>query len=242
MSTEEFSNGFDILVDSYRRFKDFDDRMLLDTIEYSEYEKSVYLTKAQEALVQEVYSGKYTADSFERTEEVRRQLDALVQQVAFSKDTKSNHLSDKFKHKTYSLPDDCWYIIYEQVKWSSDAGECVADGIADIVPVTHDEYQRTINNPFRGPNKRRVLRLDIGKLEVELVSSYNVGTYTIRYVKRPEPIVLCDLEADGLNINGVTSPQTCQLSDLVHQEILSRAVTMALSHRLNNTNKDNASK
>ena len=46
MSTEEFSNGFDILVDSYRRFKDFDDRMLLDTIEYSEYEKSVYLTKA----------------------------------------------------------------------------------------------------------------------------------------------------------------------------------------------------
>ena len=86
MSTEEFSNGFDILVDSYRRFKDFDDRMLLDTIEYSEYEKSVYLTKAQEALVQEVYSGKSTADSFERTEEVRRQLDALVQQVAFSKD------------------------------------------------------------------------------------------------------------------------------------------------------------
>lgn len=114
--------------------------------------------------------------------------------------------------------------------------------IADIVPCTHDEYQRTINNPFRGPNKRRVLRLDIGKLEVELVSSYNVGTYTIRYVKRPEPIVLCDLEADGLDINGVASPQTCQLSDLVHQEILSRAVTMALSHRLNNTNKDNASK
>ena len=77
---------------------------------------------------------------------------------------------------------------------------------------------------------------------MELVSSYNVGTYTIRYVKRPEPIVLCNLEADGLDINGVASPQTCQLSDLVHQEILNRAVTMALSHRLNNTNKDNASK
>lgn len=242
MSTEEFSNGFDILVDSYRRFKDFDDRMLLDTIEYSEYEKSIYLTKAQEALVQEVYSGKYTADSFERTEEVRRQLDALVQQVAFRENTESNHLSDKFKHTTYNLPNDCWYIVYEQAKFGSDAGECIANSVADVVPVTHDEYQRTINNPFRGPNKRRVLRLDIGKLEVELVSSYNIDTYTIRYIKRPEPIVLCDLEADGLNINGVVSPQTCQLSDLIHQEILSRAVTMALSHRLNNTNKDNASK
>ena len=242
MSTEEFSNGFDILVDSYRRFKDFDDRMLLDTIEYSEYEKSVYLTKAQEALVQEVYSGKYTADSFERTEEVRRQLDALVQQVSFRENTESNHLSDKFKHNTYNLPNDCWYIVYEQAKFGSDAGECIANSVADVVPVTHDEYQRTINNPFRGPNKRRVLRLDIGKLEVELVSSYNIDTYTIRYIKRPEPIVLCDLEADGLDINGIVSPQTCQLSDLIHQEILSRAVTMALSHRLNNTNKDNASK
>ena len=241
MSTEEFSNGFDILVDSYRRFKDFDDRMLLDTIEYSEYEKSVYLTKAQEALVQEVYSGKYTADSFERTEEVRRQLDALVQQEDCEK-IESTYLSDKFKHTTYSLPISCWYIIYEQATFSSNIGECITGQVADVVPVTHDEYQRTINNPFRGPNKRRVLRLDIGKLEVELVSSYNVGTYTIRYVKRPEPIVLCDLEADGLDINGVVSPQTCQLSDLVHQEILNRAVTMALSHRLNNTNKDNASK
>lgn len=242
MSTEEFSNGFDVLVDSYRRFKDFDDRMLLDTIEYSEYEKSIYLTKAQEAFVQDVYSGKYTADSFERTEEIRRQLDALVQQESFSEDTKSNHLSDKFKHTTYKLPEECWYIIYEQVKWSSDAGECIAENVIDVVPITHDEYQRTINNPFRGPNKRRVLRLDIGKLEIELVSSYNVGTYTIRYIKKPEPIVLCDLKADGLDINGINSPQTCQLSDLVHQEILNRAVTMALSNRINNTNKDNASK
>lgn len=242
MNIQEFSNTFDTLLNSYNNQAAFGEGSSRADIALDEYEKSVYLTKAQEALVQEVYSGKYTADSFERTEEVRRQLDALVQQVAFSKDTKSNHLSDKFKHKTYSLPADCWYIIYEQAKWGSDAGECVADGVADVVPVTHDEYQRTINNPFRGPNKRRVLRLDIGKSEVELVSSYNVGTYTIRYVKRPEPIVLCDLEDDGLDINGVVSPQTCQLSDLVHQEILSRAVTMALSHRLNNTNKDNASR
>jgi len=81
--------------------------------------------------------------------------------------------------------------------------------IADIVPCTHDEYQRTINNPFRGPNKRRVLRLDIGKLWVELISSFNIGNYTVRYIQRPEPIVLCDLAADRLEINGVSTPQTC---------------------------------
>ena len=242
MNIQEFSNTFDTLLNSFNTQALFGEGSSRADIVLDEYEKSVYLTKAQEAIVQEVYSGKYTADSFERTEEVRRQLDSLVQQVSFSKDTKSNHLSDKFKHTTYSLPNDCWYIIYEQAKWGLDAGECITDGVAEVVPVTHDEYQRTINNPFRGPNKRRVLRLDIGKLEVELVSSYNVDTYTIRYIKRPEPIVLCDLEADGLDINGIVSPQTCQLSDLIHQDILNRAVQMALSNRINNTNKGNASK
>ena len=134
----------------------------------------------------------------------------------------------RMKGKTYK--DNCTVplselrhvkVLYKNKEQQTLKGEIVcnkhiADDVADIVPVTHDEYQRTINNPFRGPNKRRVLRLDIGKLEVELISSYNVGTYTIRYIKRPEPIVLCDLEADGLDINGVVSPQTCQLSDLIH--------------------------
>lgn len=44
MTTEEFSNEFDTLVSSYRRFKDFDNQELLDSIEFDEFEKSFYLT------------------------------------------------------------------------------------------------------------------------------------------------------------------------------------------------------
>jgi len=44
MTNQEFSNEFDTLVNSYRRFKDFDDREILDSIEFNEYEKSVFLT------------------------------------------------------------------------------------------------------------------------------------------------------------------------------------------------------
>lgn len=241
MNIQEFSNTFDTLLNSYNNQAAFGEGSSRADIVLDEYEKSVYLTKAQEDFVQEVYSGKYTADSFERTEEIRRQLDALVYQEDCEK-IESSCLSDKFKHTTYNLPEYCWYIIYEQAKFDSEAGECIGENVADVVPVTHDEYQRTINNPFRGPNKRRVLRLDIGQSKVELVSSYNIGTYTLRYIKRPAPIVLCDLQDTELNINGVKTPQTCQLSDLVHQEILSRAVTMALSYKLNNINKGNASK
>jgi hypothetical protein len=46
MTTEEFSNQFDVLLDSYRRFKDFDKKEELDSIEFNEYEKSLYLTQA----------------------------------------------------------------------------------------------------------------------------------------------------------------------------------------------------
>ena len=39
MTTEEFSNEFDTLVSSYRRFKDFDNKEALDSLEFDEYEK-----------------------------------------------------------------------------------------------------------------------------------------------------------------------------------------------------------
>lgn len=79
MTTEEFSNEFDTLVSSYRRFKDFDDKEILDSIEFNEYEKSVFLTKAQEQMVISYYNGKNTTlDSFEKTEEIRRYLSSLV--------------------------------------------------------------------------------------------------------------------------------------------------------------------
>ena len=51
MGIEDFSNGFDTLVNSYRRFRDFDSMEASDTIEFDEYEKSLFLTKAQEITV-----------------------------------------------------------------------------------------------------------------------------------------------------------------------------------------------
>jgi len=71
MILEEFSNQFDVLVNSYRRFKDFDDRELLDSVEFDEYEKSLYLTKAQEELVLSLYNGRNSSlQGFEETEAV----------------------------------------------------------------------------------------------------------------------------------------------------------------------------
>lgn len=75
MTTEEFSNEYDTLLTSYLRFKKFDDKENLDSIEVNEYEKSVYLTKAQENILIGLYTGRNPYNnSYEQTEELRRYL------------------------------------------------------------------------------------------------------------------------------------------------------------------------
>ena len=69
MNTAEFSNEFDIL------YNNITSNMAAGL---SEYEKSVFLTRAQEDIITGFYSGKNTSKvSFEETEEVRRYLDVL---------------------------------------------------------------------------------------------------------------------------------------------------------------------
>ena len=101
----------------------------------------------------------------------------------------------------------------------------------DVVPMPHDLYNRTRNNPFRGPNNKRVLRLDKGENYVELVSSFPIGTYIVRYLKRPNPIILVPLENTGLFINGKQEEATCELNDVVHRNILELAVKLAYASR-----------
>ena len=85
MTVTEFSNEFDVLIDSYRRFKDFDNKENLDSLDFNEYEKSIFLTRAQEDIVTSFYNGlNYTQESFENSEEIRRYLDVLVKTVKTS--------------------------------------------------------------------------------------------------------------------------------------------------------------
>ena len=77
MTLEEFSNEFDTLINSYDNTSQFG--ITSSNVEFNEYEKSVFLTQAQEEIIKELYTGKNTTqDSFEKTEEIRRYLGSLV--------------------------------------------------------------------------------------------------------------------------------------------------------------------
>ena len=228
MTCEEFSLEFDLLYNNIMSNK---------APGLSEYEKSLFLTQAQESIVLDIYSGKY-GDSFERTEETTSYLNQLLKQRTYDSGefTEGNKLDTRSIFVT--LPEDIWFKTGEIATIIDDSYKCHLDGLREVMvfPVTQDTLVRTKRSPFRGPNERRILRLDSGKNQVELISNYEIHSYTVRYLSRPEPIILKELP-QGLTIGGKSSPQTCLLNTAIHKAILSKAVLIAKSSWESENNK-----
>lgn len=231
MNNTEFSNAFDTLVGSYKRFKDFDNKEILDSIEFDEYEKSLFLTEAQEEIVVNLYNGRNIyGSSFESTEEMRRYLESLVKTKVYSTDEQLDGVGVSPNSVFYKLQNDVAFITMEQVTYDDNSLGCYNGSTASVYPVTQDEYNRIKNNPFRGPTKYKVIRLDVGDSTVELVSKYNIKEYLLRYLSKPEPIILEDLPND-LTIRGKSKRSECKLNSILHDTILKRAVQMALQSK-----------
>lgn len=222
MNLSEFSNEFDVLLNSHSTLKPLG--LTQSSIELDEYEKSVLLTEAQELLVRELYKGFPQGESFEKTEEMRRSLDSLIKTVRLNPsqgDVITNNST------VYNLPADTWFVTYEAVVLDDPSAGCLNGTELQVIPMTQDEYHRSSRNPFRKPSKRKAVRLDNGNLKVEVVSEYSISTYIVRYFSRPKPIILSDLE--GVSINGQTNKTECELNSVTHRAILERAVQLALS-------------
>jgi hypothetical protein len=227
MTNLEFSNEFDTLLSSYLQQQNLG---IQDSTAFDEYEKSVFLTKAQESIVVELYNGKNPYnDSFEKTEELRRYLEKLViTDIITDKESGYNGLSDSSVF--YKLPDKLWFITYESVVLNDTSLGCLNGERVIVIPVTQDDYWRISRNPFREANKNKVLRLDISDNIVELISKYNISSYLVRYIERPEPIILQTLN-DGLSINNVSKETECKLNSALHRGILEKAVKLAVLSR-----------
>lgn len=229
MNLQDFSNGFDTLLFSYIGRAMFGENASKGTLHLDEYEKSLFLTRYQEEFVLSLYNGRNSSGrSFEETEELRRSLSPLVGDTTLDPIEEGYYTGVDSNSKFFDLPDDLWFITYEAVNLENP--KCEGNVSMEVVPVTQDEYNRLRKNPFRGPNDRRALRLDLSDGIVEIVSKYNISSYYLRYLKRLSPIILEDLP-DGLTINEEHCASECVLPEFLHQRILDGAVSMALQMR-----------
>lgn len=238
MTCKEFSNEFDILLNSYRALNKYIEGNVPNTINLNEYEKSIFLTQAQEDLILLAYDGiNPLRESFEGSEKIRKYLNELVR----IKELDVEGPLSLSMYPTYwsHLPEDdeaVWFTIYEEAELENDRG---GSWTALVKPVTHDEFFYTIQNPFKSPNKKRVLRLDISSNKVELIANqkYIIKKYIIRYISKPAPIILVDLSKQRLTIGGKSEISECNLNPAIHRAILERAVQLAYQSRANISNE-----
>lgn len=227
MNVQEFSNSFDTLLQPYIAKESFSEQ---NSLAFDEYEKSIFLTKAQEQIVLELYQ------ELEQSEEVRKYLSNLIKTDNYAPIGEQDEtlINNNFKSYKVNISNDILFMIYEQCTLS-DENNCINNKIVSVVPTIHDDLDKVLKNPFKSPNSRKVIRLDFDN-KIELISKYNISNYKVRYLKRPNPIILVSLE-DNLSINnGDTKVSNGETNPILHERIVQRAVQLAVQSKVKSNN------
>lgn len=130
--------------------------------------------------------------------------------------------------KSVSFPSDILMFINEYA-------EVIRDGKNKrlvVIPISYTEYSRVMSKPFKRPLKNQAWRLlegtgDNKSADIIMGANDTLRFYGIRYLKRPNPIVLVDLTGSDLSINDKQEVTNCELDEILHPEILQRAVELA---------------
>lgn len=208
----------------------------------NEYEKSVFLSKAQSQLVNEYFNNRTDGfgGGFDGSQIRQYDFSNLIKTVKLS--TVADYKGIDKRSLAYCFPSDYYLAVNEIINDSQYQ--------YSVIPITYAEYQRLMLKPYAYPVKKAVWRLITSKTEIKSESEEK-GTdgktvivpvveilgkiqnpesleYVLRYVKSLTPIILEDLtDYEGLSIDGYTQKQECLLPKECHHEIVERAVVLA---------------
>lgn len=231
MSVEEMDNMFDVLYNNITSNQ---------APGLNAYEKSVFLTKGQDEILKNYFNpkskGNTIQDGFDGN--AKRQVDfSMLTSVETKSSDFENPLFDTRENsKSVGLPSKLMFAINEVVEVTRNDKSV----ILQVIPIEFDEYSRLMCKPYKRPLKYQAWRLTnnstSNKADIVIGPSDTLTKYTIRYVKRPNPIIVSDL--DGLSIEGKSTATECELDPILHEEILQRAVELA-KVAWTNTGQDN---
>lgn len=231
MSVEELDNMFDVLYNNITSNQ---------APGLNAYEKSVFLTKGQDEILKNYFNpkskGNTTQDGFDGS--VKRQVDfSMLTSVETKSSGFENPLFDTRENtKSVDLPSKLMFAINEVVEVTRNNKPV----ILQVIPIKFDEYSRLMCKPYKRPLKYQAWRLTnnntSNKADIVIGPSDTLTKYTIRYVRRPNPIIVSDL--DGLTIENKSTATECELDPILHEEILQRAVELA-KVAWTNTGQDN---
>lgn len=156
MTTQEFSNEFDVLYNNI---------MSNQAPGLDEYEKSIFLTKAQEELVRDYFNSRNVKNAQGFDDNQKRQYDfsTLLSSITLSdfidtyralsvlNSVTYNTIFDS-RAKIYIAPSDLFLVINESIEDS-------AKRRYSVLPISYDEYNRLMLKPYGFPLKRQAWRI-----------------------------------------------------------------------------------
>ena len=176
----------------------------------------------------------------------RRNIDfsTLTRTEAFGKSSEEFKIIDKAYSDCYRFPTNIISVLNETLEVTKDNKEYTLQ----VIPISYELLTSLMNKPHKQPVKNSAWRLFTGYAEdvttgsdssnkpfpvVQIIAhkSETPGTYTIRYITRPKPIILA--EFDGVSIDGYDEPwaddgeQACELPNELQPEVIQRAAELA---------------
>ena len=219
MTAQEFSSEFDLLYNNISSAQ---------APGLTEYEKSVFLTKAQDEIIKNYFTnvqgGNKYQQGIEDSEKRYADFSTLLTVAVLNAETSGVTSFDE-RGKIFKLPDGkassdkkVMIVINEIFKTgnTSSKGNSVLTSY-QVVPLKFEEYIRLMSKPSSDPLKKQVWKLmgnsHSGNGSIEIVPHWkdkdnNINTLILRYIRKPYPIILEDLEVQGLSIEGKTAPNT----------------------------------
>lgn len=247
MTAIEMSNEFDVLYNNINS---------PSALGLTEYEKSVFLTRAQNEIIEDYFSptGNKFGEGFDRTP-TRRHVDfnniiKVKQQQAVSD---SSELQE-YEHQTiYEVPSDVMIILNERLstetyqKEASDTNwpQTPSSSIDySVYPIKFETYRMLLAKPFAQPAKNQAWRLFVnapneqGTAMVKyaivikkLPSETSTSTKKVEnnyYVRYvTKPTPIITASLVDVSIDNRQNVTDCILDPAIHQDIVQRAVELA---------------
>lgn len=219
MELKEISDKIDIKLNSFEK------RIYVD-----EYEKSLYLTRAQIVIFKEM------CNVFEETEIIDTYMHPFVKEFItapiIEKAIKINLLSNTIN---IVVPEDIYMVIWEKAILSSSDPKYNNKEVK-VLKTRIAEVPHKKDNPFRKPDNHEILRVITGNIdnrylyELILPENTNLLQYSCKYLKDIKPIILEELP-DGLTIEGETGPLNTEYIDEILENIIDIAVMSILQDK-----------
>lgn len=200
MTTAEFSNQFDLL---------FNNISSNQAPGLNEYEKSVFLTKAQDEIVKNYFQAESNGNTVKKGFD-----DTAIRQMDFSDLIMSKTLEEEDEEPdvdpralVYKISkDDRVYIIINESLYLmvNQEGKLKVNGIRQVVPIKYTEYMRLMSKPFKEPLKNMAWRIITKGREGDADVDKSTGDPTIvdKTVSSKIEIVITSADKNRYKKNG----------------------------------------